>query len=106
MFVGSRFPDDTNDILMKVQSDLYSVLLGFLYGYPRERYLSACRLVQSSTYRVCVLHRCVDLEAADKGLRKIVEHQNASDIARTYASAMVNQFESDLQTPKAAYQLS
>jgi hypothetical protein len=34
---------------MKVQSDLYGELLGFLYGYPRERYLGACRLVQSST---------------------------------------------------------
>jgi hypothetical protein len=49
MFVGSRFPGDTNGILMKVQSDLYGELLGFLYGYPRERYLGACRLVQSST---------------------------------------------------------
>jgi hypothetical protein len=49
MFVGSRFAGDTNDILMKVQSDLYDELLGILYGYPRERYLGACRLAQSST---------------------------------------------------------
>jgi hypothetical protein len=47
MFVGSKFPGDKNDILMKVQSDLYGELLGFLHSYPRERYLCACRLVQS-----------------------------------------------------------
>ena len=49
MFVGIGFPGDTNDILMKVQSNLYGELLGFLHGYLRERYLCACRLVQSRT---------------------------------------------------------
>lgn len=49
MFVGSRFTGDTNKVLMKIQSDMYGELLGFLYGYPRERYLSVCRLVQSNT---------------------------------------------------------
>jgi hypothetical protein len=51
MFVGTRFQGDANDILMKVQSDLYGELLGYLYGYPRERYLNACRVVQSSCHR-------------------------------------------------------
>jgi len=49
MFVGSRFPGDTNDTLMKVQSDLYGELIGVLYGHPRERYLGACRLLQSDS---------------------------------------------------------
>src|SRR5271156_4736695 len=49
MFVGRRFPGDSNGVLMGVQSRLYWEIIGYLYSWPRKRYLDACQLVQSDT---------------------------------------------------------
>ncbi len=49
MFVGTVFPGDTNQTLKDVQSRLYGDMLLLLYIRPRDRYLGACRLIQTDT---------------------------------------------------------
>ena len=49
MWVGTEFPGDTNELLKKVQNDLYWTMVVRLYTPPRDRYLDACRLVQANT---------------------------------------------------------
>ena len=54
MLVGTEFPGDDNEVLKQVQHEAYGGILGYLFSRPRERYLSACDLLQ------------VDTELADK----------------------------------------
>lgn len=49
MWVGTEFSGDTNEVLKKVQHDLYSGMVVRLYTPPRDRYLDACRLIQTNT---------------------------------------------------------
>jgi hypothetical protein len=49
MWVGTEFPADTNPTLKDVQFRLYGDMLLLLYTRPRDRYLDACRLIQTDT---------------------------------------------------------
>lgn len=47
MLAYSMFPGDNNQALMWFQNELYPELGGTIVGKARERYLSACRLLQA-----------------------------------------------------------
>jgi hypothetical protein len=49
MWLGTEFPGDTNKLLKWVQHDLYWGMVVRLYTPPRDRYLDACRLIQTNT---------------------------------------------------------
>lgn len=46
MFVGSEFPGDDNRALMDVQHAVYGEMVGRLSSGPRDRYLTAARLLR------------------------------------------------------------
>jgi len=46
MFVGSEFPGDDNHVLMDVQHAVYGEMVGRLFAGPRDRYLTAGRLLR------------------------------------------------------------
>ena len=45
MIMGSSYPGDNDMPVMRVQFETYGELIGFLFGYARERYLAAVRLI-------------------------------------------------------------
>lgn len=49
MIVGNYFKGDTNETLKWIQHDAYSKLVGYLFKYPKERYLKSAKLVGINT---------------------------------------------------------
>jgi hypothetical protein len=45
MIMGSSYPGDNDMSVMRVQFETFGELVGFLFGYARERYLAAVRLI-------------------------------------------------------------
>jgi len=46
MIVGDEFVGDDNELLKRVQHDVYFTIVAGLYGRARERYLAAARLLR------------------------------------------------------------
>jgi hypothetical protein len=62
MIICDVFAGDTNDALKTMQHDAYGKLIGYLFHYPRERFVKACNLLESELE---IKNRLVEIDGFD-----------------------------------------